>query len=49
MNSIMVEHIGKEICHEFYERLEKNAARAAQEKRVSDLLMDCILVVLIRK
>jgi len=48
-NSIMVEHLGEEKCHEFFERLERNAATAAREKKVSYLPMDCILVVLIRK
>lgn len=49
VNSIMVEHIGEEKCHKFFERLERNAIMAAQEKEVSYLPMDCILVVLIRK
>jgi len=49
VNSIMVEHIGEEKCHMFFERLEKNAAMAVREKKVSSLFIDCILVVLIRK
>jgi len=49
MNSIMVEHIGEEKGHEFFERLEKIAARNAREKRVSNVPLDCILAVLIRK
>jgi len=49
LNSIMVEHIGEAKCHKFFERLERNAATAAREKKVSGLSTDCILAVLIRK
>jgi len=45
----MVEHIGEEKCHKFFERLERNVAMALREKKVSSLPMDCILSVLIRK
>jgi len=49
LNASMVEHIGEEKCHVFFERLEKNAATAAREKRVSNLPMVCVMAVLIRK
>jgi len=45
----MVEHIGEDKCHVFFEHLERNVARAALEKKVPNLPMDCILVVLIQK
>jgi len=47
--SFIVEHIGEEKCHEFFERLERNVATATWEKKVSNLPMDCILAILIRK
>jgi len=49
LNSYVVEHIGEEKSHKFFERLEQNAATAAREKRMSSLTVDCVLAVLIRK
>jgi hypothetical protein len=49
LNSFVVEHIGHDNSCLFFERLERNAAAAAREKRIPSLPLDCLSAVLIRK